>query len=408
MLQLQYFNTKLKNKHINNILDNYKLKYTGLKNELDTKINELIKLFVKDISNFLETTEEIANAKKKLNNYEKMKSELESIRNQLKLKIYNEHKIKNELEVLNQENSILKVKLNSLKQKLNNLSTYNINNNSNKTRSKSPFNSKTLRDSNLITPKINLNLRSSFNDYKKEISDFRKTYNKSVERKASGENSISINKLDLSLTSKFDYSSRVLEKVEKTNSKMKKNNNKKNIYSILKRSSIKKGPNPVLNNNNINNNNENSININNSTTIKKKKNIKKFLKNKEKEKISTINKSNNKLNTNTKYKITSFTPFTPYTSVLNSNLKKNISNIKEFKELNDTSQDNSADITQGINTEYEDFEKKINNAIDEELKQLEQDEEKIKKLLETINNGKSNEINSDNVNNTNNNSGESD
>ena len=89
-------------------------------------------------------------------------------------------------------------------------------------------------------------------------------------------------------------------------------------------------------------------------------------------------------------------------------MKKNISNVKEFKELNDTSQDNSADITQGINTEYEDFEKKINNAIDEELKQLEQDEEKIKKLLETINNGKSNEINSDNVNNTNNNSGESD
>ena len=283
MLQLQYFNTKLKNKHINNILDNYKLKYTGLKNELDTKINELIKLFVKDISNFLETTEEIANAKKKLNNYEKMKSELESIRNQLKLKIYNEHKIKNELEVLNQENSILKVKLNSLKQKLNNLSTYNINNNSNKTRSKSPFNNRTLRDSNLITPKINLNLRSSFNDYKKEISDFRKTYNKSVERKASGENSISINKLDLSLTSKFDYSSRVLEKVEKTNSKMKKNNNKKNIYSILKRSSIKKGPNPLLNNNNNNNNNENSIN-NNSTTIKKKKNIKKFLKKQRKRK----------------------------------------------------------------------------------------------------------------------------
>ena len=400
MLQLQYFNTKLKNKHINNILDNYKLKYTGLKNELDTKINELIKLFVKDISNFLETTEEIANAKKKLNNYEKMKSELESIRNQLKMKIYNEHKIKNELEILNQENSILKVKLNSLKQKLHNLSNYNTNLNSNKTRSKSPFNIKTLRESNFTTRKINLNLRSPFNDYKKEISDFRKTYNKSVEKKTSGENSISINKLDLSLTSKFDYSSRVLEKVEKTNSKIKKNNQKKNIYSISKRSSIKKGPNPLLNNNNENN-------INNSTTIKKRKNIKKFLKNKEKEKMDIINKSNNKLN-NTKYKITSFTPFTPYTTVLNTNLKKNISNVNEFKELNDTSQDNSADITQGINTEYEDFEKKINNAIDEELKQLEQDEEKIKKLLETINNGKSNEINSDNINNTNNNSGESD
>ena len=398
MLQLQYFNTKLKNKHINNILDNYKLKYTGIKNELETKINELIKLFVKDISNFLETTEEIANAKKKLNNYEKMKSELESIRNQLKMKIYNEHKIKNELEVLNQENSILKVKLKSLKQKLHNLSIYNTNVNSEKNRSKSPLNNKTSRESNATAYKINL--RSSFNDYKKEISDFRKTYIKSVKRKASEENSI--NKLDLSLTSKFDYSSRVLEKVEKTNSKIKKIIPKKNIYSIIKRTSIKKALNPPLNSNN-------EYNMNNSTTIKKKKNIKKFLKikEKEKEKLNQSNQLNNKLS-NTKDKITSFTPFTPYPQSLNSNLKKNISNIKEFKESNETSQDNSADITQGINTEYEDIEKKINSAIDEELKQLEQDEEKIKKLLETINNGKSIEMNSKSINISNNNSGDSD
>ena len=398
MLQLQYFNTKLKNKHINNILDNYKLKYTGIKNELETKINELIKLFVKDISNFLETTEEIANAKKKLNNYEKMKSELESIRNQLKMKIYNEHKIKNELEVLNQENSILKVKLKSLKQKLNNLSIYNTNVNSEKNRSKSPLNNKTARESNATAYKMNL--RSSFNDYKKEITDFRKTYIKSVERKTSEENSI--NKLDLSLTSKFDYSSRVLEKVEKTNSKIKKIIQKKNIYSIIKRTSIKKALNPPLNSNN-------EYNMNNSTTIKKKKNIKKFLKikEKEKEKLNQSNQLNNKLS-NTKDKITSFTPFTPYPQSLNSNLKKNISNIKEFKESNETSQDNSADITQGINIEYEDIEKKINSAIDEELKQLEQDEEKIKKLLETINNGKSIEMNSKSINISNNNSGDSD
>ena len=323
MLQLQYFNTKLKNKHINNILDNYKLKYTGIKNELETKINELIKLFVKDISNFLETTEEIANAKKKLNNYEKMKSELESIRNQLKMKIYNEHKIKNELEVLNQENSILKVKLKSLKQKLHNLSIYNTNVNSEKKRSKSPLNNKTSRECNSTAYKMNL--RSSFNDYKKEITDFRKTYIKSVERKASGENSI--NKLDLSLTSKFDYSSRVLENVEKTNSKTKKIIPKKNIYSIIKRTSIKKALNPPLNSNNENN-------LNNSTAIKKKKNIKKFLKikekEKEKEKLNQSNKLNNKLNY-TKDKIISFTPFTLYPQSLNSNLKKNISNIKEFK-----------------------------------------------------------------------------
>ena len=111
MLQLQYFNTKLKNKQINDILGNYKLKYSHIKNNIETKLNELIKLFLNDISTFLEKTEEIATGKKKLNNYEKMKNELESIRNQLKAKIYNEHKIKNELEILNQENAILKLKL---------------------------------------------------------------------------------------------------------------------------------------------------------------------------------------------------------------------------------------------------------------------------------------------------------
>ena len=65
MLQLQYI-TRLKNKHINNILDNYKLKYSGMKNEIDTKINELIKLFLKDILAFLENLEQTATNKKKL------------------------------------------------------------------------------------------------------------------------------------------------------------------------------------------------------------------------------------------------------------------------------------------------------------------------------------------------------
>ena len=65
MLQLQYFNSKLKNKHINSILDNYKLKYSGIKTELSSKLNELIKLFLKDILSFLENVEEVANTKKK-------------------------------------------------------------------------------------------------------------------------------------------------------------------------------------------------------------------------------------------------------------------------------------------------------------------------------------------------------
>ena len=64
MLQLQYYNSKLNNKQINNILDNYKLKYSGITNEIESKINDMIKLFLKDILGFLENIEEIANKRK--------------------------------------------------------------------------------------------------------------------------------------------------------------------------------------------------------------------------------------------------------------------------------------------------------------------------------------------------------
>ena len=286
MLQLQYFNSKLKNKHINHILENYKLNYSGIKNELNKKINELIKLFLKDISSFLETTEDIANAKNKINNYEKIKNELESTRSQLKNKIYNEQKMKNDLEILTQENSLLKVKIKSLNQKLIILNNGNSNNNTNnKIRSKSPSLNKTLRQNNLNTSKDII--RTSFN--KKIIQDFRKSSSRTLDRKSIVENSI--NKLDLSLTGKFDYSSRVLEKVEQTNSKTKKINQPKSNFSIKK--SIKKNQiNNIINNTQLINtkdgtNNNNKIN-------KKRKNLKKFLMNKEQ--MDKINKSKKKIN----------------------------------------------------------------------------------------------------------------
>ena len=94
-------------------------------------------------------------------------------------------------------------------------------------------------------------------------------------------------------------------------------------------------------------------------------------------------------------KIKSCTPFSPY--IYNSNKK----NFLKNKDSNLYSLNNSDEINQETNTKYEDIEKKINNAIDNELKQLEQDEEKIKKLLEKINNGNSSDINI-NINENNN------
>ena len=378
MLQLQYFNSKLKNKHITNILDNYKLKYAGIKNEVSSKLNELIKLFLNDILSFLETTEEISNARKKLNNYEKMKTELDSIRNQLKLKTYTVHKIKNDLETLTQENSLLKVKLNSLNQKLNNLYNNNINT-SNKNLSnlsKSPLVNKNSKENiNLITPKINL--RGSGNNYQKIITDFRKRTNISAERKKSVENSY--NKLDISMTSKFDYSSRVLETLEKSNTKIRKRKSNEDKFISLKRNTDIKKEFIQTFNSNINNT-INELNIKNTNT-KKKKNIKKFLINQDK--LNKINK------TRIDNKINSTRLFSPYQ--INSPIIKK--NIKKERDLNNFSLNNSVD-----NTEYEDIEKKINLAIDDELKQLEQDEEKIKKLLEKVNNGNSSELNLNEIN----------
>lgn len=373
MLQLQYFNSKLKNKHITNILDNYKLKYAGIKNELSSKLNELIKLFLNDILSFLETTEEISNARKKLNNYEKMKTELDSIRNQLKIKTYTEHKIKNDLETLTQENSLLKVKLNSLNQKLNNLYNNNINTSSKNLSnlSKSPLINKNSKENlNLITPKINL--RGSGNNYQKIITDFRKRTNISAERKKSVENSF--NKLDISMTSKFDYSSRVLETLEKSNTKIRKRKSNEDKFISLKRNTDIKKEFIQTFNSNINN----TIN---ELNTKKKKNIKKFLINQDK--LNKINKTriNNKIN--------STRLFSPY-QINSSIIKKN---IKKERDINNFSLNNSVD-----NTEYEDIEKKINLAIDDELKQLEQDEEKIKKLLEKVNNGNSSELNLNEIN----------
>ena len=378
MLQLQYFNSKLKNKHITNILDNYKLKYAGIKNELSSKLNELIKLFLNDILSFLETTEEISNARKKLNNYEKMKTELDSIRNQLKIKTYTEHKIKNDLETLTQENSLLKVKLNSLNQKLNNLYNNNINTSSKNLSnlSKSPLVNKNSKENiNLITPKINL--RGSGNNYQKIITDFRKRTNISAERKKSVENSF--NKLDISMTSKFDYSSRVLETLEKSNRKIRKRKSNEDKFISLKRNTDIKKEFIQTFNSNINNT-INELSIKNTNT-KKKKNIKKFLINQDK--LNKINK------TRIDNKINSTRLFSPYQ--INSSVVKK--NIKKERDINNFSLNNSVD-----NTEYEEIEKKINLAIDDELKQLEQDEEKIKKLLEKVNNGKSSELNLNEIN----------
>jgi len=108
MLQSQYLNAKLQKKHIEQILSNYNIKYTTMKNEIENKINIMIKSFNQDISAFLNNMEEIATEKQKLKKLERNQIELESTREELKEKIHEQTKLKREIELLKMENVRLK------------------------------------------------------------------------------------------------------------------------------------------------------------------------------------------------------------------------------------------------------------------------------------------------------------
>ena len=77
--------TKTQIKHI---LNNYKLKYTKLKKEINSKLNSLIKVILNDISPFLENIEEISkeikNLKEKDNHKRKNMTKSNLIDNLLK------------------------------------------------------------------------------------------------------------------------------------------------------------------------------------------------------------------------------------------------------------------------------------------------------------------------------------
>ena len=379
MLQLQYI-TKLKNKHINNILDNYKLKYSGMKNEIDTKVNELIKLFLKDILSFLENLEQAATNKKKLNNYDKMKTELESIRNQLKIKAYNERKVKNELDLLTQENSLLKVKIKSLNQKILNLNNNlsNSNNNLYYIRNKSPFWCRnSVKNKSFMTPRIDI--KGKLHNTSGVILYYAKKKTSSVDNaKMRTENDKDKDNYNLDFSSVNIKNSLTIKNKRKPNLNIRRkslvNNNRKDRINI--KLSLKKEK--------KNNNNDN---INPINQKKKKINFNKFVNN------PATNNTNNANNITKNNEVPSSPG--PILSAISkimindkkersSSSKSNKSNPKELRSSN-YSPNNSFELLYKTNKDYEEIGKNINSVLDDELKQLEIDEENINKLLNQIN-----------------------
>ena len=329
MLQLQYLKLGLKNNHVNKILNNYRIKYTQIKNEMESKINQMIKLFLNDISQFLENLEEVSEQKHKISEYDSVLKDLELARAKIKDKITSEHKLKNECDMLQQENCMLKLKINSLNHKIKNMGEDNISNSlaispikvkskrnymspraqTSKNFFKEPINGFSHRKSGIISP-----IDSELNKYKKEKENIDK------------------------LTLKLNY-----DKMVKSKNKFNNKNNKKSNVTKT---------------------------INNKVSIKpiKDANSKNFNFQKKDSKVVPINKLTKKnLNLNTSVEQINYNKKTNHNSPLNT-INQTIEIPVDNKDILD----------------YEYLGQKINDTLNSELKELSQDEENIELLLEQL------------------------
>ena len=347
MINIQYYNSVLKNNHIGKILNNYKLRYSRVVNEIENKVNEMMKLFLKDILAFLENIEEVAEQKHKINEYDKNKKELELIRQTLKSKTYSEHKLKNDYDLLQQENNLLKLKINSLNKKIQILRNNNINNSqshiSPEKNEKHPIrNNRSMpKNSNLsMTPKIGNqnNLYIVLN-------------NSSI--------------MEQNFNNKSDINIFMPKKA-----KYEKNEKHKNLGNIYKPKQINK-----------------------STVEKKKIDANKFVNNKTIKSSRNVNSSSNN-NIKQLYNKKSNASSPKSGPIINHTQNNNIinkssrnlesSNIRNYSPLNSFNQ--MVDLSNiNLNINYEELGKNINEAFDSELKELDQDEANIELLLEQLN-----------------------
>ena len=358
MLQLQYYNSSLKNKHINKILNTYRIKYTQMKNEIESKVNQMMKFVLNDILNFLENIEEVAERKHKINEYDSMVKELEIARAKIKDKASIEHKLKNECEALQQENSLLKLKLNSLNCKINNL---NINiNNYNSQRTSSPYRkrgSETLTKTivpktkiHFFSPRASKTGKSLFSSVT-EDNTFNKTsmnfYNPKTKENKDLTSSVKVKESMDKLTVIKNYDKMVKEK-NKVNIK-KKNDSKKNILKNSK-NNMKK----------------------NMTEKKKTFNTPK------------IKTNNNAHNRNKSGPITNI--IIKKATKLNTDIEKTTINNR-YSPLDTINQSIEIPLISDTNKNIgsENYENTINNMIDNELKELKKDEENIELLLDQLN-----------------------
>ena len=190
MLQNQYYNSKLTKNHIEKILSNYNIKYNTMKNEIDAKFNNMIKLFINDIKAFLENIEEISNERKKIKEAENHEIELVLLKSKLEEKNKIENQLRTELELLIKENENLKKRVKFKDQIIRNK---NLN-----------------LDSNNFNIRLKTELNSNKNKYKKFTTGNNNLKNKTAKKpKEKSNNNVSLDaKTEEKLTIKNNYSHR--------------------------------------------------------------------------------------------------------------------------------------------------------------------------------------------------------
>jgi len=358
MLQLQYYNSNLKNNHIDKILNNYQLKYTQMKNEIDSKLNQMLKIFLKDILTFLENIEEVAEHKRKINEFDTIKKELELAKTKIKNKINIEHKLKNECDILQQENVLLKLKIKSLNNKITNLNNINL---SNSFKTTSPIrisNTFKLRKDNSMSKGINI---SNYMSPKIEID--KNLYNSVIEESHSYNKSAINLASPTSPTSELNKNENTFKYVDKLTLKLnydKKIRIKNKFYKYK---------------------NNKKINIHKFVSSNKSNKVTKDI-SKEKKNNNSLKRYNNKKD-NIKKK------GEPIAKKIISSKKKNLNSSVGMRNVTSNNRYSPVNTNNSIenlfNVDYEDLGKKINNALDNELKELEKDEENIELLLEQLN-----------------------
>ena len=379
MLQIQYLNSKLNNNQIEHILNNYNLKYITIKNEIESKIGNMIKLFLKDIQSYLENITELANQRDKIKKYDSIKRELVFLQNKYKEKIYTEFKLKNDIKELQKENFLLKIKNQKNIELLNKTNTlYNQLIQSQTSKNQPSYE---LKKYNASTPDRSANKHlhkktqsSIFKSNKflqgkilsnQEVPNLNKTIHSTVSMQKDKERSDSLS--NITINSKTGKSE--AKKIKK---------NKLNSSSLDK---ISSGKNSRNNNTKIANKNIKQFTLRTQKSHKRKKiNAKKFINNKANKEISqTIpnSPSYSLLDPSVNIKPTD-------KELYRSNSEKKIQIIKENNYSPMNTINNNEEKFPIVLDEYEEIGKNINIVLDNEIHQLDKNEKQLELIINQL------------------------